>query len=376
MGGAELNRNHQDGRRQDWRGHDWRRHSWRRLLAESVTHVAHLPPHLVDDAEAMDAVAVAYPLRINPYYLSLIEGWDDPLGRQALPDPRELSDAVWAADPFREEPLSPVPHLIHRYPDRVVFLVSGQCALYCRHCMRKRRVGDPLEAAITNDQLQAGIDYVARTEAVRDVILSGGDPLLLSDGRLAWLLGELRRIPHVEIIRIHSRIPASLPQRVTPELAALLGRFQPLFLNTHFNHPREITPQAAMACGLLADAGIPLGNQAVLLKGVNADAAILKQLFRRLLTLRVKPYYLHHPDQVRGTHHFWCTPDKGLALMDALRGHISGPCIPHYVIDLPGGHGKVALTPESVVSRETDRWRIRTYTGETVDYPLNPRPRK
>jgi lysine 2,3-aminomutase len=355
---------------------DRRRQSWRRLLADSVTRVTDLPPDLkprsVDDIKDLERVVSTYPLRINRYYLGLIGAADDPLGRQALPDPRELDTGGWTADPFREEPLSPVPHLVHRYPDRVVFLVSSQCALFCRHCMRKRRVGDPLGAANRMDQLQAGIDYIARTEAIRDVILSGGDPLLLEDERLAWILGELRRISHVEIVRIHSRIPCSLPQRVTDPLVAILSRHQPLYLNTQFNHPRELTFEAAAACQRLAGAGIPLGNQAVLLKGVNDQAAILKPLFRGLVKLRVKPYYLHHPDQVRSTGHFWCTPREGLALMAALRGHISGLCIPHYVIDLPGGHGKVPLTPEGVVGREGDTWRIRTYAGELVDYVIRP----
>jgi lysine 2,3-aminomutase len=356
----------------DSRSRDWRRQSWRELLAASITRVADLPPELVSDIKGAEGTAATYPLRINPYYLSLIERREDPLGLQALPHEGELDEAGWSADPFQEEPLSPVPHLIHRYPDRVVFLVSSQCALYCRHCMRKRRVGDPLGAAKDLDELQTGVDYVARNGAVAEVILSGGDPLLLEDDRLAWLLGELRRIPHVEILRIHSRVPCSLPQRVTPVLAALLARFQPLYLNTQFNHPREITATAAAACRRLAMAGIPLGNQAVLLRGVNDDAAVLRQLFRRLLRLRIKPYYLHHPDQVRGTHHFWCPPQKGLALMETLRGHISGLCIPHYVIDLPGGYGKVPLTPESVVSREGKLWRIRTYSGRVVDYCVDP----
>ncbi|MDJ0784592.1 MAG: KamA family radical SAM protein [Desulfosarcinaceae bacterium] len=351
--------------------HGWQRLDWQEILARSVTREADLPPRL---AVATDGPKVAdtYPVRINPYFLDLIEQADDPLGLQALPDLRELAAGPWEADPFREERLSPVPHLIHRYADRVVFLVSSQCALYCRHCMRKRRVGDPLAAAVDPDARQAGLDYIARTETIRDVILSGGDPLLLDDEALAWLLGELRRIPHVEILRIHSRILSSLPQRVTGALTDLLRRHQPLYLNTQFNHPREMTAIAAAACRRLADAGIPLGNQTVLLQGVNDDAAVLRQLFRRLLALRVRPYYLHHPDQVRGTRHFWCAPRRGLDLMAALRGRISGLAIPQYVIDLPGGHGKVPLTPESVVSRQGDRWRIRSYTGEIVDYCVDP----
>ena len=204
------------------------------------------------------------------------------------------------------------------------------------------------------------------------MILSGGDPLMLPDERLAWLLGELRKIPHVEIVRIHSRIPCTLPQRVTPELTALLGRFQPLYLNTHFNHPRELTAEAAEACSRLADSGIPLGNQAVLLRGVNDDAATLGRLFRRLLALRVKPYYLHHPAQVRGTGHFWCAPQHGLDVVAKLRGRISGRAIPHDVVDLPGGRGKVPLTPESVLSRDEDCWRIRGVSGEVVAYRLHP----
>jgi lysine 2,3-aminomutase len=371
-GGSASGRGSRDRRRPDWRRLDWRRHSWRRLLADSLTRLADLPPRLAGRIDGRDRVVAAYPLRVNPYYLSLIEAADDPLGLQALPDPREIEADGWTADPLREEPLSPVPHLIHRYPDRVVFLVSSRCALFCRHCMRKRRVGDPLGAAKKVDQLQAGIDYIARTQTIRDVILSGGDPLLLEDARLDWLLGELRRIPHVEIIRIHSRIPCSLPQRVTDPLVAVLSRHQPLYLNTQFNHPRELTFEAAQACERLAAAGIPLGNQAVLLKGVNNNAATLRQLFRGLLRMRVKPYYLHHLDQVRGTRHFWCPPQEGLALMAALRGHISGLGIPHYVIDLPGGHGKVPLTPSSVVGRDGDNWRIRTYSGEIVDYAIKP----
>jgi lysine 2,3-aminomutase len=258
-----------------------------------------------------------------------------------------------------------VPGLIHRYPDRVVWVVSNVCAVYCRFCMRKRQVGCPGEGGGTD--IATTLRYIRETPAIRDVILSGGDPLLLDDDRLGEILAGLRAIPHVEMIRIGSRTPVTLPQRITPALCTLLRRHHPLYLNTHFNHPAEITPESRDACARLADAGIVLGNQTVLMKGVNDDPAVMAQLFRSLLTMRVRPYYLHQMDLVRGTAHFRTSVETGLSVMAALRGHVSGMAVPYYVVDLPGGKGKVPLLPGAQRSPDGS-WSLVTYTGETVAY--------
>ncbi|GBC63256.1 KamA family radical SAM protein [Desulfonema ishimotonii] len=344
---------------------------WKELLAESITTPAGLSRHFPVDRDAVRQVSARYPMRINPYYLSLIREPDDPLWKQAVPDLAEIHDGQETDDPLAEEKLSPVPNLIHRYPDRVVFEVSSRCALFCRHCMRKRKVGHPF--GVTGKTIQAGTDYIRKTPSVRDVILSGGDPLLLEDERLREILAYLREIPHVEIIRIHTRVPCTLPQRVTPELAQMLRAFHPLYINTHFNHPREITPEAGAACALLADAGIPLGCQSVLLRGVNDTPAVMKRLMQKLLMIRVKPYYIHQGDLVQGTGHFHTSPETGLRIMDALRGHTSGMCVPQYMIDLPGGGGKIPLLPEYILEKKRDFWRIRTYDGRVVKYPLTVR---
>jgi lysine 2,3-aminomutase len=264
---------------------------------------------------------------------------------------------------------SPIPNLIHRYPDRVVFLVSDTCAMFCRHCMRKRSIGQvtPIPSAET---LAAGIDYIRKTPAIKDVILSGGDPLMLSTEVLDRLLTDIRKAPHVEIIRIHSRMPCTLPMRITDRLVRMIAQHHPVFVNTHFNHPDEITPEAARACARLADAGIPLGCQTVLLKGVNDDPAVMQALMRKLLTIRVRPYYLHHPDPVAGTAHFRPAIETGLAVIRGLRGHTSGMAVPHYVIDLPGGKGKVPLTPYALTQHSKDTIRVENYLGELCDYPL------
>ncbi len=316
------------------------------------------------DPAPLETVAARYPVRISPHYLSLIQEPGDPIWQQCVPDPRELDDDQ-LPDPLDEERLSPVPGLIHRYPDRVVWLVSNECAVFCRFCMRKRRLGQPLpEPRVSRE---AALDYIASHPEIRDVILSGGDPLMLPDAELEEILSRLRAIPHVEIIRIGSRIPVVLPERITLELCDLLKRYHPLYLNTHFNHPLEITPQAAAACGKLADAGIPLGNQSVLLKGVNDDPATMTLLMQRLLAIRVRPYYLHQMDLVRGTGHFRTSVESGVRIMAALRGHTSGLAIPYYVIDLPGGKGKMPILPETV-QREGRGLLITTYTGEVVAY--------
>jgi lysine 2,3-aminomutase len=312
-------------------------------MNDCVTTAEALSRHLDIDRQDTKAVIRRYPLKINPYYLSLIDRNGGALWRQAVPNIREILPDSFSADPQQEVGDSPVPNLIHRYPDRVLFIVSNSCALHCRHCFRKRIVGQPgVVTPATRDQ---GLDYIRNTPAVREVILSGGDPLLLEDQQLDDLLRRLRDIRHVEIIRIHSRVPCTLPQRITPALAALLTRFHPLYLNTQFNHPDEITPQARAACALLADAGIPLGCQTVLLKGVNDSAETMKSLLQGLLRIRVKPYYLHHADPVKGTAHLRTTVACGLAIMQAVKTQVSGLAVPQYVIDLPGGGGKIPVPP-------------------------------
>ena len=279
---------------------------------------------------------------------------------------RELEDDLQLEDPLHEESLSPVPGLIHRYPDRVVWVISSVCAVYCRFCMRKRQVGSACAAAGTG-LMDAAFHYITEHAEIRDVILSGGDPLLLEDDVLDTILSRLRGIPHIDIIRIGTRTPVTLPSRITPRLCRMLKMHHPLYINTHFNHPLEITDESATACARLADAGIPLGNQAVLLKGVNDSPAVMTELMQLLLKARVKPYYIHQMDLVKGTGHFRTKIEAGIEIMERLRGHTSGMAAPYYVIDLAGGKGKVPLLPEYVQKLE-DRLLIRNYLGETVEY--------
>jgi len=313
------------------------------------------------------AVASVYPCKVSGYYAGLVGSPGDAIWRQCIPDSRELEDETQAADPLAEETLSPVPGLIHRYPDRVVLIVSNRCPVYCRFCMRKRHVGGEGVIPLAPDTLERALAYIRSKPAIRDVILSGGDPLMLDDASLQTILGRLREIPHVRIIRIGTRIPVTLPERVTPELCSMLGRFHPLYINTHFNHPAEITVASTRACGMLANAGIPLGNQSVLLRGVNDDITVMRDLMTGLLEVRVKPYYIHQMDLIKGTAHFRTPVSRGLEIIRALRGHVSGMAVPHYVIDLPEGRGKVALLPEPV-EREGDLLILTTYRGERVAY--------
>ncbi|BCA80372.1 KamA family radical SAM protein [Desulfuromonas sp. AOP6] len=340
---------------------------WQQQLKESITSPDELGRRFGLDPVETGRVASRYPLRITPYYLDLIQEQGDPIWRQCVPDGAELVADEDLADPLDEEALSPVPAIVHRYPDRVLFLVSGTCATYCRFCTRKRKVGCP-SMRVSFQEVLDGIAYIAKTPGVRDVLLSGGDPLMMSDLLLEDILGRLRAIPHVEIIRIGTRMPVTLPDRITDGLCKVLRRFAPLYLNTHFNHPRELTPAAAEACRRLADAGVVLGNQTVLLKGVNDDAEVMAELFRGLLRLRVRPYYLHHMDLVSGTRHFRTRVEKGIDILKALRGQVSGLAIPHYVIDLPGGRGKVPVLPD-YVEKMGDELLIRTGAGELVRFP-------
>jgi lysine 2,3-aminomutase len=319
--------------------------NWQRLLAQSITNVRDLPPAWGLDVRALSVVTDRYPMRINPYYLSLIRTPYDPIFRQAVPDEQEINDQFCIDDPLAEENLSPVPNLVHKYPDRALFLVASTCAMYCRFCTRKRKVATS-RFSVTPDTIRAGLDYLKRTPAIRDVLLSGGDPLLLDDEAIKTLLESLRRIPSIEIIRIGSRVPCTLPMRVTSRLARMLKKFHPLYINTHFNHPDELTPQACLALQRLINAGIPLGCQTVLLRGVNDDSLIMKKLLHKLLLNRVKPYYIFQGDLTKGTNHFRTPVATGLAIIEALAENASGLALPTYAIDLPGGGGKVPILPK------------------------------
>lgn len=341
---------------------------WKEILAGSLCSAEALSAHVELDAAAVREVSARYPMRINPYYLGLIGRKGDPIYRQCVPDIREVTDETGYEDPLNEEGLSPVPGITHRYPDRVLFLISSRCAVYCRFCNRKRKVGNP--GMVTRETILAGLEYIRQHREVRDVLLSGGDPLLLDNQVLSKILQEVRNIPHVEIIRIGSRTPCTLPQRITPQLAKLLKRFHPLYVQTHFNHPSEITDEAALACRRLSDAGIPVSCQTVLLKGVNDDPGIMQSLMRKLVAVRVRPYYLFQADLARGTSHFWTPLSRGLDIMDALHGHTSGLCLPHFAIDLPGGGGKVRLVPERVVGVEGDDLLVKSHEGRIFRYPL------
>ncbi len=317
---------------------------------------------------AFEGMLLRYPLRLNPYLASQIQGDDDPVGRQFLPTLQELDDSSGWEDPLAEERLSPVRNLVHRYPNRVLWLVAHECAAHCRFCTRKRRWKDV--EPLSEEELRDGLAYVKKNEEIRDVLLSGGDPLMLPLGRLERILSSLRAIEHVEVVRIGSRVPGILPQAVTAELAAMVKRYHPVFMNLHFNHPREVTPASRRACGLLADAGIPLGSQTVLLRGINDDASVLGRLFHLLLSMRVRPYYLMQMDLTSGTGHFRTPISTGLKILRELRNRISGLAMPQFVIDLPGGEGKVPLLPNAIQAIHEDRIVFTSYTGKRCEYPL------
>jgi lysine 2,3-aminomutase len=338
------------------------------MYSPPVASLQRLPRHICTDPDSLEPAARAFPMRITSHFLSLIEGPGCGLARQVIPDPRELDDPCVDADPLAEEAQSPAPLIVHRYPRRVIFLVSNTCSLHCRFCMRKRRVAS--SAPVDPGDIEAGLDYIRRREEINEVILSGGDPLMLADDQLLKILSALRRIHQVRILRIHSRIASAWPQRITPALARGLSAFHPLFINFHFNHPEEVSAACVQACSLLADAGIPLGSQTVLLKGVNDCPEVLHGLMEALLCIRVKPYYLHQIDRVPGTAHFQVPIQRSLELMDGLRGRLSGMGMPHLMIDLPGGGGKMELLPESVIRKAPEHWLIRNFQGKTFRYPI------
>jgi lysine 2,3-aminomutase len=308
---------------------------------------------------------------ITPYFFNLIDPFDPDcaIRRQVIPRIEEMTYAPEdMADPCGEDHDMPVPGLVHRYPDRVLFLVTDRCASYCRYCTRSRVVSGVGEQELELD-FDRAIDYLQKHTEVRDVLLSGGDALLLSDGKLRNLLSRLRAIEHIEFLRIGSRVPIFLPQRITPELCAMLKEFHPLWMSVHVNHPKELTEEVRAALGRLADAGVPLGNQSVLLKGVNDDPATMKTLVQKLLRCRVRPYYLYQCDLIQGSSHLRTSVSKGLELIESLRGHTSGYAIPQYVIDGPGGGGKIPLNPNYVVAQTPDSIVLRNYKGDIYEYP-------
>ena len=317
-------------------------------------------------------------MAITPYYLSLINPNDpyDPVRRQCIPSAAELYQAPEdQLDPLHEDTDSPVPGLTHRYPDRVLFLITDQCSMYCRHCTRRRFAGQH-DCSSPRQRIDACIDYIARTPQVRDVLLSGGDALLVPDSTLEYIFQRLREIPHVEIIRIGSRVPVVCPQRITPELCEMIKKYHPVWLNTHFNHPDEVTEESKGACERLANAGVPLGNQSVLLRGINDDTVIMKKLMHELVKMRVRPYYIYQCDLSLGIEHFRTPVSKGIEIIENLRGHTSGFAVPTFVVDAPGGGGKIPVMPNYVISQAPGRVVLRNYEGvittytEPADYPI------
>jgi lysine 2,3-aminomutase len=355
---------------------DWS--DWRWQLKHRITtleQLERLMPTLTPEERAGTELANhKLALAITPYFFNLIDLADEhcPIRRQVIPRVEETRTSAWeTSDPCGEDSHSPVPGLVHRYPDRVLFLVTDRCAAYCRYCTRSRLVSNATGYDF-HPEFDKQLAYIARHPEVRDVLLSGGDPLLFNDEKLEDLLARLRAIPHVEFIRIGTRIPVFLPQRVTPELCAMLRQFHPLFVSLHSNHPRELTTEVRDALGRLADAGIPLGNQSVLLKHVNDDAVVMRAQMQKLLMCRVKPYYLYQCDLIAGSSHLRASVRRGLEIMEQLRGHTTGYGVPTYVIDAPGGGGKVPVSPEYVLSRNADRVIIRNYEGKVFEYPERP----
>jgi lysine 2,3-aminomutase len=351
----------------DWNDWQWQlRHRLRDLAA--LQSIFRLAP---DELEAIERIGGRLPVGITPYYASLMDRLDpaEPLRRTMIPVAGELVRGPGEADdPLDEDGDSPVPGLVHRYPDRVLFLVTNFCATYCRYCTRARLVGHTGEYHFNTRQWEEALAYIAAHSEVRDVLLSGGDPLTMADSRLDWLLGRLRAIPHVDFVRIGTKVPAVLPQRITAALARLLRRHR-AWLSVHFMHPSELTPAVTRACDRLADAGIPLGSQTVLLRGVNDDVATMRALVHGLLRNRVRPYYLYQCDPISGSEHLRTSVSKGLEIMAGLRGFTTGYACPTYVIDGPGGGGKIALLPDAIVGRDGDDLLLRNYAGEICRYP-------
>ncbi|MBO8128431.1 MAG: glutamate 2,3-aminomutase [Peptococcaceae bacterium] len=350
---------------------DW--NDWRWQLRNRIRNVDLLAKIVDLDEERKDAikkVSASFRWAISPYYtcLVVVGGVDGPLWRQAVPAGEELEDTEGDLDPMKEELTSPVPGITRRYPDRLIINVTNQCAMYCRHCQRRRNIGE-IDTHQSQEVLEGALDYIRSNPEIRDVLITGGDALMLKDDQIDWLLGELDAIEHVEIKRLGTRTLVTLPQRITPELCAVLAKHPPVYINTQFNHPLEVTEEAARACDMLIKAGVVLGNQAVLLRGVNNDPHVMKKLNHELLKIRVRPYYIFHAKQVKGTKHFITPVDEGLKIMEHLRGYTSGLAVPTYIINAPGGYGKTPVTPEYVKKRKPGKIVLRTWENRVIDYP-------
>ncbi len=354
--------------REQW--NDWRWQLQNRIRSsEELSSIFRLTE---EEKEALSLSNGKLPLSITPYYASLIDRDDaaHPLRRCVIPVANELSKAEGESDdPLHEEGDTPVPGLVHRYPDRALFLATDFCSTYCRYCTRSRMVGRSCSNMINIKHWELAIGYIESHTEIRDVLISGGDPLTLSDESLEWLLSSIRRIPHVEILRIGTKVPVVLPQRITSRLVNMLKKYHPLWINIHFTHPEEIAPECRNACNKLSNAGIPLGSQTVLLKGINDNLAAIKDLYHKLLTCRVRPYYLYQCDPITGSSHFRTPVEKGLEIIKGLRGHTTGFAVPNYVIDAPGGGGKIPLQPQYFQVREGTSVVLKNYEDRTFYYP-------
>lgn len=340
---------------------------WMLDLRNSVTKGETVRENYEVDIADVNEVRKVYPMRIPRYYYNLIQNEGDPIWMQSVPSIQELRDEDAPEDPLNEDEDSPVPRLTHRYPDRVLFLITDRCPMYCRFCTRKRMVGRASD--ITDKTVALGIEYIRSHPEIRDVLLSGGDPLMVSDEKLEHIISRLRAIPHIQVIRIGSKFPCVLPSRITDKLCDMLKKYHPIYLNTHFNHPREVTPEAKEACERLANAGIPVGCQTVLMKGINDNPEVIKELMHKLLMMRVRPYYLYQADLTRGTNHFRARVEVGLQIIQALRGHTTGFAVPQFVIDAPGGGGKIPLMPEYLQKLNDNEVVLKNFEGKEYRYP-------
>ena len=339
---------------------------WQRMVRESVHTVDQLVDKFNLDKKIAEDLDEFFQARINPYYLGLIRYPGDPIWLQCVPDKQELKDFEAEEDPLNEEAMSPVPNITHRYPDRALFLVTSQCGIYCRFCTRKRKVGD--YGKISMKGLESAFKYLEDHKEIRDVILSGGDPLMLTDAMLEKILKRLREISHIEIIRLGTRMPVVLPHRITQKLCNILKKYHPIYVNTHFNHPWEITEESSKSCGMLADAGVPVGNQMVIMKNINDNPDTVKELMQKLLKIRVRPYYMYMADETKGANHFRTSVETGLKIVEALRGHTSGLAVPHFVIDAPGGGGKIPLLPNYVLHQDEEQIILRNFNNKVYSY--------